>query len=77
MASILFLVGNGLEKPDIIKHMLGIELCPCKPQYGMAPPEPLILYDCQFDTLQWQVDEEAYGKVVAHFQHLWTSQMVK
>ncbi len=25
MAGILFLIGNGLETPDIVKHMLDIE----------------------------------------------------
>lgn len=36
MVSILFLIGHGLEKSDIIDHMLDIEKCPSKPQYGMA-----------------------------------------
>ena len=36
MAAIIFLVGNGLETPDIVDHMLDIEKCPRKPQYGMA-----------------------------------------
>ncbi len=51
--------------------------CPCKPQYGMAPPDPLILYDCVFEGLQWQREEEAHARVMAHFQHMWTSQIVK
>ena len=36
MVAILFLIGHGLEKPEIIDHMLDIEKCPSKPQYGMA-----------------------------------------
>jgi len=36
MAAILFLVGSQLEKPEVIDHMLNIEKCPRKPQYGMA-----------------------------------------
>ena len=36
MVAILFLVGNQLEKPELIDHMLDIEACPRKPQYGMA-----------------------------------------
>ena len=39
MVAILFLIGHGLEKPEIIDHMLDIEKCPCKPQYGMASGE--------------------------------------
>ena len=33
MVAVLFLIGHGLEKPDLIGHMLDIER---KPQYGMA-----------------------------------------
>ena len=36
MAAILFLVGSRLEKPEVIDHMLNVEKCPRKPQYGMA-----------------------------------------
>ena len=36
MVTILFLIGNGLERSEVIDHMLDIEKCPRKPQYGMA-----------------------------------------
>ena len=39
MAAILFLIGHGLERSEVIDHMLDIERCPCKPQYGMASGE--------------------------------------
>ena len=77
MAGILFLIGNGLEQPSIINHMLDISHCPRKPQYGMAAPEPLVLYDCTFDGLEWERDQRSYEKLVIHFQHLWTTKMVQ
>ena len=77
MAGILFLIGNGLEQPSVVDHMLDVTRCPRKPQYGMAAPEPLILYDCEFDGLEWEWDQRAYEKVVAHFQGMWTTKMVQ
>lgn len=77
MTGILFLIGNGLEQPSIINHMLDITHCPRKPQYGMAAPEPLVLYDCTFDGLEWERDQRSYEKLVTHFQRLWTTKMVQ
>ena len=77
MAAVLFLVGNGLEQPSVIDHMLDIKRCPRKPQYGMAAPEPLILYDCTFEGLEWECDQRSHEKLLAHFQSLWTTRMVQ
>ena len=77
MMGLLFLVGNGLEQPSIIRHMLDLERCPRKPQYGMAAPEPLILFRCNFEGVVWKQDERAAEKLIAHFQQLWTQQAVK
>ena len=43
MLAILFIIGQGLEEPEVIDHMLDIEKCPCKPQYGMASGKSLII----------------------------------
>ena len=52
--SILFLVGSKKEDLSVIPDLLDVTKSPQKPQYLMADPEPLILYDCVFnpgDTL--------------------------
>eukprot|EP00118_Oscarella_pearsei_P015455 m.139816 g.139816 ORF g.139816 m.139816 type:complete len:121 (+) comp38280_c2_seq38:693-1055(+) len=36
MAAVLLLTGLGLEKPEVVDHMLNIRACPGKPQYSMA-----------------------------------------
>lgn len=77
MMGILFLVGNSLEKASVIGHMLDTERCPRKPSYGMAAPEPLVLYGSQFEGLQWKRDEKMAERLVQHFQKLWTCQAVK
>lgn len=46
MMAVLFLVGKGLEDPEIVARMLDLHATPRKPQYPMAPDEPLVLYTC-------------------------------
>ena len=75
--AVLFLIGHGLEEEPVILHMLDIQRCPCKPQYGMAAPEPLVLHDCHFDNLEWEQDAGEGKKVVIQFQELWTQLAVK
>jgi tRNA pseudouridine38/39 synthase len=62
MVSILFLVGQGLEKPSIISELLDVGKNPRRPMYEMASDTPLVLWDCIFpreedperkDAMQW------------------------
>ncbi len=62
MAAILFLIGQGLESPDIIPTLLNVKTNPTKPMYEMADDAPLVLWDCIFpregsnsrdDALEW------------------------
>ncbi|EPS45602.1 hypothetical protein H072_424 [Dactylellina haptotyla CBS 200.50] len=49
MVALLFLVGQGLEKPEVVKDILNIQKIPTKPFYNMADDRPLVLWDCLFD----------------------------
>jgi tRNA pseudouridine38/39 synthase len=71
MVSILFLVGQGLEKPSIVSELLDIEKTPCRPMYEMATDTPLVLWNCVFprvgdsdrdDALQWLYIGDQAGK---------------
>lgn len=62
MVAILFLVGQGLEKPSIVAELLDVEKNPRRPIYEMATDTPLVLWDCIFpneddserkDAMQW------------------------
>ncbi|KAL8901135.1 MAG: hypothetical protein Q9207_005351 [Kuettlingeria erythrocarpa] len=54
MVAILFLIGQGLEKPSLIDDLLDIDKTPRKPIYDMADAAPLVLEDCKFEPeLQW------------------------
>lgn len=52
IVAILFLIGQGLEKPELVKQLLDVEANPCKPNYDMASDAPLVLWDCIFPDLE-------------------------
>lgn len=62
MIAILFLIGQGLESPDLVSELLDVRKNPQKPVYEMAADAPLVLWDCIFpgqgkdprkDDLEW------------------------
>lgn len=62
MVAILFLIGQGLESPELITQLLDIKANPTKPQYELAEDAPLVLWDCIFpeagtdphkDAIEW------------------------
>ncbi|XP_069869566.1 tRNA pseudouridine(38/39) synthase isoform X1 [Dipodomys merriami] len=77
MMAVLFLIGQGMEKPEVIDELLNIEKNPQKPQYSMAVEFPLVLYDCKFENIQWIYDQEVQEFNVTHLQQLWASHAVK
>jgi len=48
MVGILFLVGQGLEKPQLVTELLDVAANPRQPTYAMADETPLVLWDCIF-----------------------------
>ncbi|KAK3812320.1 MAG: pseudouridine synthase [Benniella sp.] len=58
MMAVLFAIGNGLEEPEVIPQMMDLKLCPAKPNYDMASELPLVLYDCHFENVEWQYQNE-------------------
>lgn len=48
MVAILFLIGQGMESPSIIRELLDIEKNPRRPTYEIASDAPLVLWDCIF-----------------------------
>lgn len=51
LVAILFLVGQGYEKPSIVDDLLDTRRNPTRPVYDMASDAPLVLWDCIFPTL--------------------------
>lgn len=50
MIAILFLIGQGLESPELVTRLLDIHENPSKPLYEMADDAPLVLWDCKFPS---------------------------
>ncbi|XP_032625903.1 tRNA pseudouridine(38/39) synthase [Chelonoidis abingdonii] len=77
MMAILLLIGQRMENPEIIDELLDVEKNPRKPQYSMAVEFPLVLYDCEFENIQWIYDQEVQEFNVTHLQQLWANHAVK
>jgi tRNA pseudouridine38/39 synthase len=76
MVAILFLVGQGLEKPSLVTELMDVEKNPGRPTYEMATDTPLVLWDCIFprqddperkDALQWLYEGDGPGKGAAKY----------
>ncbi|KAJ0304104.1 hypothetical protein COL5a_005239 [Colletotrichum fioriniae] len=48
MVTILFLIGQRLETPDLVTRLLDVENTPRKPNYDLAHETPLVLWNCVF-----------------------------
>jgi len=48
VAAVLLMVGRGLERPDVVRRLLDSRAHPRKPQYALAPEQPLLLYACGY-----------------------------
>jgi tRNA U38,U39,U40 pseudouridine synthase TruA len=86
MAAVLFEVGRGNEKPDIVRRMLedattGVgHFSNGKPSYQMAPATPLLLYECAYPPSvvsfkvpvpkQLTVMQASFGRADAEIGHL-------
>ncbi|KAF3918742.1 hypothetical protein AA313_de0210208 [Arthrobotrys entomopaga] len=79
MVAILFLVGQRLEKPEVVRDLLDIQKIPTKPFYNMADDRPLVLWDCIFDAekVRWVYPELSKAKknsredVLASLWEIW------
>jgi hypothetical protein len=52
IAQVLFMLGRGFEKPDVVTQMLDVQKYPGKPSYNFAPDKPLVLHDCSYPNLK-------------------------
>lgn len=79
--SVLFLVGNRKERPDIFKDLLDLNKCPSRPHYNPASPYPLCLFDCKYNETDlpvgWIHDEQSIVKLLKQVQRLWLQYKTK
>jgi len=77
MSSILFFIGRGLEKPDIIPKLLDRTKVPEKPNYHLASEIPLILYDAEYDGLDFECENETFNQTYNYIYQYWKEQYLK
>jgi tRNA pseudouridine38/39 synthase len=68
IASILFLVGRGLESPDIVSDLLDVNKHPRKPAYLLAPERPLVLHHCGFPNIRFEYNVQNLWSLTHHFE---------
>lgn len=78
---ILFLIGRGVETPEIINKMLALKDYDHTLQYDIASEIPLILDQCLYDQektpLNWRCDSEESDHIKGLFFHIWQHNYVK
>ncbi|KAG5472374.1 hypothetical protein LSCM1_03773 [Leishmania martiniquensis] len=72
---VLFLVGRGLEAPSVVKTLL--DLGDCKPIYPLADGIPLVLWDCGFHNVQWQLSYCAFHAIEQELQDICTALLIR
>ncbi|XP_011684907.1 PREDICTED: tRNA pseudouridine(38/39) synthase [Wasmannia auropunctata] len=77
LMGILLLVGQRKEEPEIILKLLDIETCPQKPQYNMAHQVPLNLWYCDYESVNWFIDENELLNTVKTLQQDWALSTIK
>jgi len=68
IVAVLFLVGERKEEPSVIDALLDVETTARRPQYTMAPEEPLVLHGCEFNTLRPMPLPENLMKITDHYE---------
>ncbi|XP_027934101.1 tRNA pseudouridine(38/39) synthase isoform X1 [Vigna unguiculata] len=66
MVAVLFMVGKGLESPNVIDLLLDTTRIVRKPQYTMASEVPLVLQCCEFDDIKFICSSDAGDALRLH-----------
>ncbi|KAL6071813.1 tRNA pseudouridine synthase 3, variant 3 [Balamuthia mandrillaris] len=76
MAAVLFLVGQGLESPSVIDELLDVENNQ-KPTYQMASEVPLVLYDAEFEGIDFIYEAGAHRHLEQALYNRWQNLSLK
>lgn len=80
IVTVMFLVGERKERPEIVSELLDVQSHPNKPQYALAAELPLVLYECEFDGIaadDWLTDREAVLDAMDALQSLWVASRLR
>lgn len=48
-----------------------------KPQYSLADDLPLNLFACEFENVNWIIEDESLAEVISSLQCSWATHMIK
>ncbi len=71
IASVLLMIGKGLEAPEIVQELLNIEKNPGKPCYPFAPELPLVLHRCEYGNLRFGHSVQNLWRVCCDLECKW------
>jgi len=80
IVGILVLIGQNLEEPQVVEHLLDISKNPKKPQYNMAVDYPLVLYDVRYpdeENISWKFSSANFTSLLKDMQRLWMKHAIK
>ncbi|XP_023551062.1 tRNA pseudouridine(38/39) synthase isoform X2 [Cucurbita pepo subsp. pepo] len=66
MVAVVYMVGQGLEDPDVVDILLDPLRTPRKPQYVMASENPLVLHSCEFEGVKFRCSTDAGEALQLH-----------
>ncbi|CAK9313472.1 unnamed protein product [Citrullus colocynthis] len=69
MVAVVFMVGQGLEDPDVVDILLDPLRTPRKPQYVMASESPLVLHSCEFEGVKFRCSSDAGEALQLHLSN--------
>lgn len=75
--SVLFLVGKKLELPSIVAELLNIDACPKKPQYSLADPIGLNLFETKYPFKGWILEESEVSHIMSLLQKQWAQHEIR
>lgn len=71
IVTIVFMIGRGLEEPEVVRDLLNTEKYPGKPSYPLADERPLVLHHCAFPNLQFGYTAQNLWAVTCHQEQRW------
>ena len=71
IAEVLFMIGRGLESPDVITKLHDVKKYPGKPSYSLADEKPLVLHNCGYPNLQVGYSVQNIWTVTCQLEQQW------
>ena len=75
--AVLLMVGEGLEREEVVTELLDVESNPCRPAYQMASDLALNLDRAEYAGVEWVRDKASMEFVIKSSQRLWAQHALR